>query len=77
MRQFIALALAIVGMSTALAQYNVGTSTTSTNAWGQQVTTHKDSYGRTTGTSTTGTNAWGQQQTQQNATNSNTSIWTW
>ena len=36
------------------AQYNVGTSTSSrTDMFGNTVTTHRDTYGRTTGTSTT------------------------
>lgn len=57
--------------------YNVGTSTTSTNVWGQQETTHKDRYGNTTGTTTSGTNVWGEREDQQKSNNINTSIWTW
>ena len=57
--------------------YNVGTSTTRTNAWGQQETTHKGAYGNTTGTTTSRTNAWGQREDQQKSNNTNTSIWTW
>lgn len=54
-----------------------GTSTTSTDYLGRQVTTHQNNRGQSIGTSTTGTNYLGQQQTQQNATKSNTSIWSW
>lgn len=45
------LAMFAVG---AFAQYDIGTSTTSsTDIFGNTVTTHRDAYGRTTGTSTT------------------------
>ena len=63
MKKLLSFAFVMLSMLTASAQYNVGTSTTTTNAWGQQVTTHKNAYGKTTGTSTTGTNAWGQSVT--------------
>ena len=55
MKKFIlSAALAVVSCS-AFAQFNVGSSTsTRTDMFGNTVTTHRDSYGRTTGTSTTG-----------------------
>ena len=48
---------------TAKAQYNVGTSSTTTDYFGNQTTTHRDQYGNTTGTSTTTTDYFGNKTT--------------
>ena len=55
MKKFLLSAVLAVICSSAFAQFNVGSSTTTcTDMFGNTVTTHRDSYGRTTGTSTTG-----------------------
>ena len=55
MKKFILSAVLAVVSCSAFAQFNVGSSTsTRTDMFGNTVTTHRDSYGRTTGTSTTG-----------------------
>ena len=55
MKKFLLSAVLAVICSSAFAQFNVGSSTTGgTDMFGNTVTTHRDSYGRTTGTSTTG-----------------------
>src|SRR5574344_1533288 len=55
MKNLILSAVLAVMSSSAFAQFNVGSSTsTRTDMFGNTVTTHRDSYGRTTGTSTTG-----------------------
>ena len=79
MKKFILSAVLAVISSSAFAQFNVGSSTsTRTDMFGNTVTTHRDSYGRTTGTSTTGrTDMFGNTTTQQSSNNSNISIWTW
>ena len=58
--------------------YGVGTSTTETDMFGNQRTTHRDRYGNTTGTSTTETDMFGNQRTTHrdrygNSTSSSTS----
>lgn len=51
---FLSAAVAVISGS-ASAQFNVGSSTSAhIDIFGNTVTTHRDSYGRTTGTSTTG-----------------------
>lgn len=47
--------MAITFAISASAQYNVGTSTTTTDIFGNQTTTHRNQYGQTTGTSTSST----------------------
>ena len=55
MKKFILSAVLAVVSCSAFAQFNVGSSTsTRTDMFGNTVTTHRDSYGRTTGTSSTG-----------------------
>ena len=44
--------MAVVFAIAANAQYNVGTSSTTTDYFGNQTTTHRNQYGQTTGTST-------------------------
>lgn len=39
--------------------YGVGSSSSSTDPWGNTTTVHKDAYGNRTGTSTTSTDSWG------------------
>jgi len=39
--------------------YGVGSSTSSTDSWGNTTTVHKDAYGNRTGTSTSHTDSWG------------------
>ena len=79
MKKFILSAVLAVISNSTFAQFNVGSSTsTRTDMFGNTVTTHRDSYGRTTGTSTTGrTDIFGNRATQQRSNNRNTSIWTW
>ena len=57
--------------------YDVGTSTTSTDFFGNTKTTYKDQYGHTQGSSTTSTDYFGNQKTQQRSNDLNTSIWSW
>ena len=53
MKKLMTTLMAIVFAIAANAQYyNVGTSTTSTDYFGNQTTTHRNQYGQTTGTST-------------------------
>ena len=78
MKKVFMMLMAIVFAATANAQYyNVGTSTTSTDYFGNQTTTHRNQYGQTTGTSTSSYDYFGNRNTQQRSNNSNTSIWTW
>ena len=69
--------MAVVFAITANAQYNVGTSSTTTDYFGNQTTTHRNQYGQTTGTSTSSTDYFGNRNTQQRSNNSNTTIWSW
>ena len=56
MKKVFMMLMAIAFAATANAQYyNVGTSTTSTDYFGNQTTTHRNQYGQTTGTSTSST----------------------
>lgn len=54
MKKFILSAVLAVISNSTFAQFNVGSSTsTRTDMFGNTITTHRDSYGRTIGTSTT------------------------
>ena len=55
MKRLTLMLLVSVFAIAAKAQYNVGTSSTTTDYFGNQTTTHRDQYGNTTGTSTTTT----------------------
>ena len=59
------------------AQYNVGTSSTTTDYFGNQTTTYRNRYGQTQGSSTSSTDYFGNRNTQQRSNNSNTTIWSW
>ena len=52
--------------------YNVGTSTTSTDYFGNQTTTHRNQYGQTTGTSTSSTDYFGNTMTTHRDSYGNT-----
>ena len=77
MKKYCLLNILLLFSIATYSQYNVGTSTKSTDIFGREVTTHRDSYGRVTGTSTTSTDIFGNTKTQQQSTNKNSSIWTW
>ena len=78
MKKVFMMLVAIVFAATANAQYyNVGTSTTSTDYFGNQTTTHRNQYGQTQGSSTSSYDYFGNRNTQQRSNNTNTSIWTW
>ena len=64
MKKVLMILVAIVFAATANAQYyNVGTSTTTTDYFGNQTTTHRNQYGQTTGTSTSSTDYFGNRTT--------------
>ena len=64
MKKVFMMLMAIVFAATANAQYyNVGTSTTTTDYFGNQTTTHRNQYGQTTGTSTSSTDYFGNRTT--------------
>ena len=77
MKKLIMTLMAVVFAIAANAQYNVGTSSTTTDYFGNQTTTHRNQYGQTTGTSTSSTDYFGNRNTQQRSNNSNTTIWSW
>ena len=77
MKKLMMTLMAVVFAITANAQYNVGTSSTTTDYFGNQTTTHRNQYGQTTGTSTSSTDYFGNRNTQQRSNNSNTTIWSW
>ena len=52
MKKVMMTLMAVVFAIAANAQYNVGTSSTTTDYFGNQTTTHRNQYGQTTGTST-------------------------
>ena len=55
MKRFSLMLMAISFATAVSAQYDVGTSTTTTDYFGNQKTTHRNQYGEITGTSTTTT----------------------
>ena len=60
MKKLFVIIFALMSVCEMSAQYyNVGTSSTSTDYFGNTSTTHKDSYGHVTGTSTTSTDYFG------------------
>ena len=59
MKRFTLMLMAAAFAITASAQYDVGTSTTTTDYFGNQKTTHRNQYGEVTGTSTTTTDYFG------------------
>ena len=77
MKKLMMTLMAVVFTIAANAQYNVGTSSTTTDYFGNQTTTHRNQYGQTTGTSTSSTDYFGNRNTQQRSNNSNTTIWSW
>ena len=77
MKKLMMTLMAVVFAIAANAQYNVGTSSTTTDYFGNQTTTHRNQYGQTTGTSTSSTDYFGNRNTQQRSNNSNTTIWSW
>ena len=64
--------MAVVFAITANAQYNVGTSSTTTDYFGNQTTTHRNQYGQTTGTSTSSTDYFGNTTTTHRDSYGNT-----
>ena len=80
MKRFTLMLLVSVFAIAAKAQYNVGTSSNTTDYFGNQTTTHRDQYGNTIGTSTTSTDYFGNTTTthrDRQGNNSNTTIWSW
>lgn len=63
MKKYCLLNILLLFSIATYSQYNVGTSTKSTDIFGREVTTHRDSYGRVTGTSTTSTDIFGNRVT--------------
>lgn len=59
MKKLMMTLMAVMIAITANAQYNVGTSSTTTDYFGNQTTTHRDRYGNTTGTSSPSTDYFG------------------
>ena len=59
MKKLIMTLMTAVFAITANAQYNVGTSSTTTDNFGNQTTTHRNQYGQTTGKSTSSTDYFG------------------
>ena len=76
MKKLMMTLMAVVFAIAANAQYNVGTSSTTTDYFGNQTTTHRNQYGHT-GTSTSSTDYFGNRNIQQRSNNSNTTIWSW
>lgn len=62
-RMFTWMAASIMAITVQAQTYDVGTSTTSTDYFGNQKTTHKDRYGQTTGSSTSSTDMFGKTTT--------------
>ena len=78
MRKLMMTLMAVTFAIAANAQgYNVGSSNTTTDYFGNQTTTHRDKYGNATGTSTSSTDYFGNRNTEQRSNNSNTTIWSW
>lgn len=63
MKRIFLLSLMMTMLIVMYAQYNVGTSISSTDVFGRSTTTHTDADGRTTGTSTTSTDYLGHSTT--------------
>ncbi len=72
MKKLMMTLMAVLFAIAANAQYNVGTSSTTTDYFGNQTTTHRNQYGQTTGTSTSSTDYFGNTTTTHRDSYGNT-----
>ena len=77
MKRLTLMLLVSVFAIAAKAQYNVGTSSTTTDYFGNTTTTYQDRNGNNQGTSKSTTDYFGNRNTLQQSNNSNTTIWSW
>ena len=77
MKKITMMLMTIAFAITANAQYYVGSSSTTTDYFGNTTTTYRNQYGETQGSSTSSTDYFGNRKTQQRSSNPNTTIWSW